>query len=194
MFSIFNNNLDFYLKENKTSECILCGKKKVEEINEMQSFIFVKENNIKNTRLFNLIFDKYKEIYSYDCDCRKNEKEDFLCVKRKYNNVSYPSFLFLLFDFQYSGLTKYRDNIYQLLDDKITLNLKTEYKLIGVITAPSINHYNTIILNPLGSTINSYFSSNNIYYHDGMLNNGHILPFKNSRGLEKYWYSLYRVI
>ena len=68
--------------------------KKVEEINEMQPFIFVNENNICNTRLFNLIFDKYKEIYSYDCDCRKKEKEDVLCVKRKYNIVSYPSFLF----------------------------------------------------------------------------------------------------
>ena len=41
LFSIFNNNLDFCLKENKTTECILCGKKCLEEINEMQPFILL---------------------------------------------------------------------------------------------------------------------------------------------------------
>ena len=99
--------------------------------------------------------------------------------------MSYPAFLFLLFDFQYSDLVKYKDNIYKLLDDKIPLNLKIEYKLVGLIAVPSKNHYNTIIFNPLGSTINSYFSSNNIYYHDGMLNDGHILALNKGEDWKK---------
>ena len=185
LFSIFNNNLDFCFKENKTTECILCGKKSLEEINEMQPFIFINSNNIKNTSIFNLLLDKYKEIHSYACDCRKNSKEDVLCLKIKYNIMSYPVFLFLLFDFQYSELVKYKDNIYKLLDDKIALNIKIDYKLIGLIAAPSKNHYNTIIFNPLGSTINSYFSSNNIYYHDGMLNDGHILALNKGEDWKK---------
>ena len=34
----------------------------------------------------------------------------------------------------------------------------------------------------MGSTINSHFTPNNIYYHDGMLNDGKILPV--SEGLD----------
>ena len=36
-----------------------------------------------------------------------------------------------------------------------------------MIAAPSINHYNTIIFNPIGQTINPNFIPTNIYYHDG---------------------------
>ena len=79
-----------------------------------------------------------------------------------------------MFDFQYSELIKNKENIFNLLDNKIAFNLKTEYKLVGIIAAPKINHYNTIIFNPLGE-INTFFSANNIYYHDEMLNDGRIL-------------------
>ena len=46
--------------------------------------------------------------------------------------------------------------------------------MIGIITVPVKNHYNTIIFNPIGITINQYFKNNYIYYHDGLLNNGKI--------------------
>ena len=74
-------------------------------------------------------------------------------------------------------MLKNRDNIFNLLDNKIAFNLKTEYKLAGIITAPKINHYNAIIFNPIGM-INTYFSANNIYYHDWMINDGRILALK----------------
>ena len=96
------------------------------------------------------MLEKYKEIYSYAYECRKEAKEDVLCLKIKYNIESFPEFLFILFDFHYSELLKNRDNIFNLLDNKIAFNLKTEYKLAGIITAPKINHYNTIIFNPIG--------------------------------------------
>ena len=49
LFSIFNNNIYFCLRENKESECIICGNKKTEEITNMQPFIFINGNNINNT-------------------------------------------------------------------------------------------------------------------------------------------------
>ena len=149
LFSIFNNKLDFCIKENKKLECILCEKKEMIEIDEMQPFIFVNNTNINNTSIFNIMLEKYKEIYSYACDCRKNEKEDVLCLKIKYNIESFPNFLFILFDFSYAELVKNKEKIFKLLDDRIAFNLKTEYNLKGIITAPKINHYNTILFNPI---------------------------------------------
>ena len=74
-------------------------------------------------------------------------------------------------------MVKNKDNIFNLLDSKIAFNLKTEYKLVGIIVAPKNNHYNAIIFNPIG-VLNTAFSANNIYYHDGMLNNGCITTLK----------------
>ena len=55
-----------------------------------------------------MYFSINKYIYSYACDCRKNlpKNEDVLFLKIKYNIVSYPNFIFLKFDFQYSELEK----------------------------------------------------------------------------------------
>ena len=99
--------------------------------------------------------------------------------------MSYPVFLFILFDFQYSELYKHKENIYKLVEDKIALNTRITYKLIALICAPSSNHYNTIIFNPIGLTINSHFTPNNIYYHDGLLNNGKIVALKNGEDWKK---------
>ena len=36
------------------------------------AFTFINTDNINNTSLFNVFLNKYKEIYSYACECRKN--------------------------------------------------------------------------------------------------------------------------
>ena len=95
LFSIFNNNNLFCFGVNKSSECILCQQKKIEEIKEKQPFTFININNINSTSLFNVFLSKYKEIYSYACECRKNS-EDVLCLKIKYNIISYPKLFFYL--------------------------------------------------------------------------------------------------
>ena len=46
--------------------------KKIEILENMQPFTFININNINNTSLFNIFLEKYKEIYSYACECRKN--------------------------------------------------------------------------------------------------------------------------
>ena len=56
--------------------------------------------------------------------------------------------------------------------------LKIEYKLIGIITAPKINHHNIIIFNPMGLINNINLSLNNIYYRGEMLNDGCIISLK----------------
>ena len=77
------------------------GRKIKEEIKEIQQFVYINNNNINNTSIFNLFLSKYKEIYSYVCECRKTlpKNEDVLCLKIKYNILKYPVFLFLLFYF-----------------------------------------------------------------------------------------------
>ena len=178
LFSIFNNNENFCFGESKTSECIICQKKKYEIIKELKPFVCVNINNINESNLFNIILTKYKENYIYDCECRKNSKEDVLCTKVKYNLESYPIYMTILFDMSYSDIYKFKEKIYKIAEDTVVLNLIKEYKLIGIISLPSYNHYCSIIFNPSGKYINEYFQSNYIYYHDGMQNDGKIVRIK----------------
>ena len=163
LFSVFNNNETFCFKESKTSECIICGKKGTEQIKELKPFVYVNINNIKEKNIFNILLDKCKENYIYDCECRKDSKEDLLCTKVKYNIENYPIFINVLFDMAYADLLKFKDNIYKISEDNIFLNINKEYKLKGIISVPSFNHYCCVIFNPRGSYLNEYFQSNYIY-------------------------------
>ena len=148
LFSIFNNNEIFCFKESKISECIICGKKTNEVIKEMKPFVYVNINNINEKNIFNILLKKNKENYIYDCECRKNAKEDVLCTRVKYNIEKFPKFMNILFDMSYADLLKYKENIFKISEDKIILNLNIEYKLKGIIAVPSFNHYSCIIFNP----------------------------------------------
>ena len=46
IFSIFHNNQYFCIKENKAIECFICNIKKLEEIKDLQPFIFINNTNI----------------------------------------------------------------------------------------------------------------------------------------------------
>ena len=54
-------------------------------IKELQPFIFINNANIKEKNVFNILLLKYKEKYTYNCECRKDKNEDILCTKVKYN-------------------------------------------------------------------------------------------------------------
>ena len=99
------------------------------------------------------------------------KNEDVLCLKIKYNIISYLEIIFVLFDFPYSELNKHKNKMYDLFEDKIVFTFNTEYKLSWIIAVPSQNHYNTIIFNSIGLTINKEFIPNKIYYHDGLHSN-----------------------
>ena len=109
----------FVSKKNKYTECFICGKKNEEIIKELQPFTFINNDNINKTSLFNVFLNKYKEIYSYACEYRKNvpKNDDALCLKIKYNIVSYPNFIFLIFDFRYSELKNNKAQIFKLIED-----------------------------------------------------------------------------
>ena len=173
LLSIFKNIDYFCIKESKSTECILCGKKLLEDNLDNKPFIQINNNDMNEKYIYNILLKRYKELYTYDCECRKNSKEDVLCAKIKYNILSYK-ILFVLFDMTFSDLTNYKDNIFKLVEEKIILNFNVEYKLSGIISCPSYNHYNTIIFNPIGSNIDQNFTSNCIYYHDGTKNEGRI--------------------
>ena len=179
LFSIFNNNEIFCFKESKISECIICGKKTNEVIKEMKPFVYVNINNINEKNIFNILLKKNKENYIYDCECRKNAKEDVLCTRVKYNIEKFTKFMNILFDMSYADLLKYKENIFKIAEDKIILNLNIEYKLKGIIAVPSFNHYSCIIFNPRGNYLKECFQSNLIYYHDGTLNKGKISHIKD---------------
>ena len=79
-------------------ECFICGRKTIEEIKEIQPFVFININNINNISNFNIFLPKYKEIYSYACECRKNlpNNDDVLCLKIKYNILNIKFFIFII--------------------------------------------------------------------------------------------------
>ena len=89
----------------------------MKDITQFQAFTFINNNNINNTSFFNIFFDKYKEIYWYIFDNRKNlpKNEDVLYLKVKYNLISYPEFLFLIFDLKYTDLANHTHKIFKLM-------------------------------------------------------------------------------
>ena len=178
LFTIFNND-HFCIKENKVTNCLLCGKKDVENLTTHSCFFYILEEDFKENKIFNIFLNKYKEKYSYYCECKKNNLDNYQSTVIKYNIIDYPQFLFIIFDSDYEGLKKNKDKIFNLVDDTILLGFNINYKLACIIASPYDNHFNTIIFNPLGSSINNHFSPNFIYYHDDQLNNGNIVAINN---------------
>ena len=72
-------------------------------LKEMQPFIIINNSNIKEKNLFTILLPKYKEKYTYDCECRKDKKKDVFYIQVKYNTESYPELMLLLFDMQMQG-------------------------------------------------------------------------------------------
>ena len=56
-------------------------------IKEQQPFIFVNNVIIKEKNVSNILHLKYKEKYTYDCECKRDKKEVVLCTKVKYNII-----------------------------------------------------------------------------------------------------------
>ena len=64
---------------------LITWKKTEEIIKELKPFVYITNTNIFEGNLFNILISKYKEKYTYDCECRTGEKEDVLSTKTKYN-------------------------------------------------------------------------------------------------------------
>lgn len=57
----------------------------------------INEDYINMKNLLNIFIDKCKETFNYDCVCKKM-KHNFLTKKTKYTIISFPKFLFILFN------------------------------------------------------------------------------------------------
>ena len=80
-------------------------------MNESLSFIYFNKNNIFLKNIFNILLEECKERYIYDCQCRRNEKEDLICTKVKYTIESYPYYLNILLDMTFQDLENNKENI-----------------------------------------------------------------------------------
>ena len=47
--------------------------------------------------------------------------------------MNIPKFIFLLFDLQHIELNMYKNDKANIVEDKIILNIKVEYNLVGII-------------------------------------------------------------
>ena len=62
--------------------------KKITETNlDSKPFIQINRNDMNEKYIYKIFQKRYKELYTYDCECRKNSKEDVLCTKTKYNII-----------------------------------------------------------------------------------------------------------
>ena len=72
--------------------------KKYEKISvPYHHFDEINEDYINMKNLLNIFIDKCKETLNYDCVCKKM-KHNFLTKKTKYTIISFPKFLFILFN------------------------------------------------------------------------------------------------
>ena len=71
LFSIFKNIKDFCIIESRKSECMLCGKNSLDNNLDNKPFIYIALEDLNEKHIFNILLKKYKEIYTYDYDCRK---------------------------------------------------------------------------------------------------------------------------
>ena len=147
----------------------------------MIPFIQISIEFLVQKNLFNIILEKYKIKYTYYCQCKSADNMDMLTTKIKYNIDNFSNFLFIIFDMEYIDLETEKNDIYKFVEDILILGYQIEYKLEGIISCPFFDHYNCIIFNPRGKTIDSNFNSNLNYYHDGLKNNGKITSLKDSK-------------
>ena len=92
LFKLFNNKKEFCIIENKKDYCLLCNKTYEKVITPYYHFFIIDEEMVKKGSILNILVDKYKEILNSECIC-KNNKDNLLTTKTKYNIISFPYFL-----------------------------------------------------------------------------------------------------
>ena len=96
----------------------------------------------------------YSLVYDGLTPCNKcNLGSNFPTRRILYQIISYPKFLFILFDLRsYLQLKEKNNLIKKLYIENLRLTEKDRYDLKGCITCPSYNHF-TLFINPYPSRI-----------------------------------------
>ena len=89
-----------------------------------------------------------------------------------YNNyeiVSYPNFLFVVFDvLSYSELKANKDKIKPLTYLEICFKENAKSNLSSIIACPFSCHYSSIIVKYKGTEYDGLLKNNKVYYHDDL--------------------------
>ena len=186
VYKFFNNNSIFCLKDRLKRFCSLCTYNiNIEEY--FNSYITI---NLEELNKYKNIEDKIHDllIVSY-CSCpvcginyinklEKDEKYKY-CFKSSFEIISYPKYIFFLFDMEvsdnslinYENLKQNQNKILSLLRYQFNFDNK-RYRLLGIINMPQFNHYNSCIINC--NYNNNYVQINKNFYCDCKVNNSEI--------------------
>ena len=180
LFSIFKNNEEFCIKEKRQEICQICNNIKEFESSYHSHLIIIDEaglnmNNIELNIYYSLVYDGLMPCN--DCNLWNN----FPTARITYQIISYPHFLFILFDMRsYQHLKQKRDLIKKLFIEDLKLTENDQYKLKGCITCPGYNHF-TMFINKLTiKDINNELELNKNYYYDDNEFNGNFQRCNNS--------------
>ena len=124
----------------------------------------------------------YSLVYDGLMPCNNcNLGNNFPTARITYQIISYPNFLFILFDMRsYQHLKQKRDLIKKLIIEDLKLTENDQYKLKGCITCPWYNHF-TMFINKLTiKDINNELELNKNYYYDDNEFNGNFQRCNNS--------------
>jgi len=194
--SILDDDL-FITKYNCMKTCSLCFNFQNNLVHTPPYLSINVENIIDNNNsLVNIIYNKFKMVYSACPNCsyegkgkdknlKKEEKYKY-CLLQNYSNINLPKFLFFCFelsdemendDAQYHNLIKYRNNILNLIVEFFEFN-GIKWSLLGIICMPKINHYSSFCCNCLNDSLN--LIKGHSYYYDDMYNDGEVQLIDNS--------------
>ena len=167
LFSIFKNDKNFCIEERRKEICQICNNIREFDPTFHSHLIIIDEGGLNlNSIELNI---SYSLVYDGLMPCDKcNLGNNFPTSRIIYEIISYPKFLFILFDMRsYEQLKRKKELMKNLFIENLRFTEKDLYKLKGCITCPSYNHF-TLFINKLDikNEINELEKNKNYYYDD----------------------------
>ena len=161
LFKIFPKNEIFCIIETINNKCDFCYYNIIKDNPAINLFVQINPENLFLSGIEESFWAKYSNktyVYCPNCQNNNNEKEFKRCTI-EYSVKSFPNFLFILFDMDYSQIKNNKLDIIKFSTPFLELNIDNKYDLIGGICIPFRNHY-TVFSNLLFLYENFYFLIN----------------------------------
>lgn len=164
-------------EEKALFNCEYCGYNETKDNESINQFWQIGQDDLQYSGLEELFFLKYKNMIKIFCPkCQNIEEENnFKKCYVQYRIKSYHYVLFVLFDLDYNDLINNKNNIISYCKDNLSFEENINYKLMGIICAPMINHFICIIFNFQGLNSKFLMKNGSNYIHDGCNNEGKII-------------------
>ena len=171
LFSIFKNDYNFCIQEKRQETCQICNNILDFAPSFHSHLIIIDEPSLKMNNIEMII--NYSLVYDGLMTCNKyNLGKNFPTSRITYQIITYPKFLFILFDLRsYEQLKKNKNLLQKFFLEKLNLTEKDFYNLKGCVTCPSYNHF-TLFINNLDISFDFEELENkkNYYYYDTEFN------------------------